>query len=225
MPRQAFSMTAANRAGTEARFLVFAKAPEPGQAKTRLIPLLGAEGAARLQARLTRRALNTALAADIGRVALWCAPDAGHPFFAALGAELGVTLRSQCGGDLGAKMSLAAALALADGHHALILGTDCPLLAPPHLRQALASLRDGQDAVLIPAEDGGYVLLGLARAASALFDGISWGTGQVLAQTCERLDRLGWRFATLAALPDLDRPEDCLALRREHPQLWHELTS
>jgi len=208
-----------------ARLLVFAKAPAPGLAKTRLIPLLGAEGAACLQARLTRRALNTALAADIGDVVLCCAPDAGHPFFAALGAELGVTLRSQCGGDLGAKMSQAAAAALAEARHALILGTDCPLLTPAHLRQALASLRGGRDAVLIPAEDGGYVLLGLARTAPALFDGVRWGGGQVLAQTCERLDRLGWRFATLAALPDLDRPGDCLALRQEHPGLWHELTS
>lgn len=217
-------MTNAKRAGRSAGLLVFAKAPQPGLAKTRLIPLLGAAGAARLQARLTRRALNTTLAADSGQVELWCAPDARHPVFSALGAELGVSLHNQCGGDLGERMSNAAARSLAGNHPTLILGTDCPLLTPVHLRQALAALRLGQDAVLIPAEDGGYVLLGLARTEPALFRGIDWGTDRVLAQTRERLDSLGFRFAELEPLPDLDRPEDALRLSLEHSQLWHHLT-
>jgi rSAM/selenodomain-associated transferase 1 len=218
-------MPHAKQAGPSAHLLVFAKAPVPGQAKTRLIPLLGAEGAARLQARLTRRALNTAMGANSGKVELWCAPDAGHPFFSALGAELGVSLHNQCGGDLGERMSNAAARSLAGNHPVLILGTDCPLLTPPHLQQALAALSLGQDAVLIPAEDGGYVLLGLARMAPELFSGIDWGTDRVLAQTRERLYGLRFRFAELEPLPDLDRPEDALKLGLEHPPLWHHLTS
>ena len=218
-------MPHAIQAGQSACLLVFAKAPEPGLAKTRLIPLLGAEGAARLQARLTRRAINTALDANSGQVELWCFPHAGHPFFSALGAELGVALNSQCGGDLGDKMCQAAAQALASNRPALIFGTDCPLLTPGHIEQALAALSQGQDAVLIPAEDGGYVLLGLARMAPELFRGIDWGTDRVLAQTRERLYGLGFRFAELEPLPDLDRPEDVLKLSLEHPQLWHHLTS
>jgi rSAM/selenodomain-associated transferase 1 len=205
--------------------LVFAKAPESGAAKTRLIPLLGAKGAARLQARLTRRAVSIALAANIGSVELWCSPDVGHPFFAALAAELGLTLNSQCDGDLGEKMLHAATPSLAMDCHALLLGTDCPLLTPAHLRQAAAVLNQGKDAVLIPAEDGGYVLLGLTKVAQELFRGIDWGTGRVLAQTRERLDNLGFCFSELEPLPDLDRPEDCLNLRQKHPQIWHDLTS
>lgn len=202
---------------------MFAKAPVPGAAKTRLIPLLGAEGAARLQARLTRRALNTALAAGFGRVELCCAPDSGHPFFAALSEELGIALNSQCGGDLGDKMLHAAARALAQERYALILGTDCPLLTPAHLQKVQADLREGRDAVLIPAEDGGYVLLGLARVAPALFHGVDWGSERVLQQTRERLAGLDFKSGELDALPDLDRPDDCLALRRQHSQLWHDL--
>ncbi|TAN52269.1 MAG: glycosyltransferase [Methylococcaceae bacterium] len=207
------------------RLLVFAKAPEPGLAKTRLMPLLGAEGAARLQARLTRRALVTALAANVGQVELWCAPDAGHAFFAALSAELGVALHGQCGGDLGEKILHAARMTLAQERYALIMGTDCPRLTPGHLRQVQHDLQGGRDAVLIPAEDGGYVLLGLARVSPALFAGVDWGSGRVLQQTRERLADLDFKTSALDPLPDVDRPEDCLALGREYPLIWHNLTS
>jgi rSAM/selenodomain-associated transferase 1 len=208
-----------------ARLLVFAKAPEPGKAKTRLIPLLGAAGAARLQARLARRAVATAQAAGFGRVDLWCAPNAGHPFFAGVGEELGVALADQRGGDLGERMLNAASVSLPEHGYALLLGTDCPLLTAVHLRRVVEELRKGQDAALIPAEDGGYVLLGLARVARDLFRDIDWGTERVLAQTRERLASLGFHFSELEPLPDLDRPEDCLRLSREQPQLWDELIS
>lgn len=207
------------------RLLVFAKAPEPGIAKTRLIPLLGAEGAARLQARLTRRALTTAQATGVGRVELWCAPDANHPFFAAVGAESGVVLQTQRGADLGERMLHAATESLARARYALILGTDCPLLAWTHFRRVLDELCWGREAVIVPAEDGGYVLLGLARVAPELFRGIDWGTDRVLAQTHERLASLGFRVSELEPLPDLDRPEDCLKLHQERPRLWHDLIS
>ncbi|HLF95671.1 MAG TPA: TIGR04282 family arsenosugar biosynthesis glycosyltransferase [Methylococcaceae bacterium] len=207
-----------------ARLLVFAKAPEPGIAKTRLIPLLGAEGAACLQARLTRRTVATAQATGLGRVELWCAPDTGHPFFAALAAESGIVLRTQLGADLGERMLHAATESLACARYAMILGTDCPLLAWTHFRRVLDELRWGREAVIVPAEDGGYVLLGLARAAPELFRDIDWGTDRVLAQTRARLEKLDFRFSELDPLPDLDRPEDCLKLSRERPRFWHDLT-
>ncbi len=218
-------MTNAKRPSQGARLLVFAKAPEAGLAKTRLIPLLGTERAARLQARLTRRAVATALAADSGEVELWCAPDAGHPYFAALGAEWDVSLHSQCGGDFGEKMLHAAARSAASDRAVLILGTDCPRLTKLHLQQALAILREGKEAVLIPAEDGGYVLLGLTRVAPELFRGVEWGTDRVLAQTRARLEGLGFHFGEMPPLSDLDLPEDCIKLRRENSRLWHELIS
>lgn len=207
------------------RLLVFAKAPEPGLAKTRLIPLLGAEGAARLQARLTRRAVVTAQAAGVGQVELWCAPDAGHPFFAALAEESGVALRTQRGADLGERMLHAVTESLACSPYALVLGTDCPLLSWTHFRRVVDELRWGREAVIVPAEDGGYVLLGLARVAPELFRGIAWGTAEVLAQTRACLEKLDLRFSELDPLPDLDRPEDYLKLSRERPRLWHDLTA
>jgi rSAM/selenodomain-associated transferase 1 len=208
-----------------AQLLIFAKAPQPGVAKTRLIPLFGAEGAARLQARLTRRAIATALATGLGPVELWCAPSAELPFFKALQTEWLVSLHSQCGGDLGEKMWHAATCALSARHPVLILGTDCPRLTPLHLQNALATLKQGHEAVLIPADDGGYVLLGLTRVAPELFQDIAWGTDRVLVESRARLVVLGWRFAILDPLPDLDRPADCAQLAREHPRLWQALTT
>lgn len=208
----------------EARLLVFAKAPQPGETKSRLIPLLGAEGAARLQAQLTRRAIRTAVAAGLGPVELWCAPNQRHPCFKALRQEYGVTLRDQQGLDLGQRMFHAAAASWPHRRYTLIMGTDCPRIKPATLRRVVAALRRGRDAVIIPADDGGYVLLGLARLAPELFTGIDWGSARVMAQTRVRLADLQFSFQLLDSLPDLDRPDDCEELRREYPRLWRDLT-
>src|SRR5580692_3263884 len=130
---------------------ILAKAPLPGLAKTRLAPALGPDGAAQLQARLIERAVETARAAEIGPVTLWAAPDQDHPAFQALAALFGVALARQPDGDLGARML--AAIAAARGP-ALVIGTDCPALAPAHLRAAAEALVE-VDAVVIPVEDGG----------------------------------------------------------------------
>lgn len=209
--------------GAQTSLQIFARAPTPGEAKTRLIPLLGAEGAARLQASLTRRALATAVSSGIGPVQLWCAPDAGHPFFARMATVYPCSLHEQCMGDLGARMWRAASQALGRYPMTLLMGTDCPRLMPAHLRRAVSELRQGRDAVLIPAEDGGYVLLGLAGLAPELFQPIDWGTDQVLTQTRDVLRRLAYNVTELPALPDLDRPEDALTLAREWPGLWRSL--
>jgi rSAM/selenodomain-associated transferase 1 len=191
-----------------ALLVVFARAPRPGEAKTRLVPLLGPQGAAALQAQLTERALATARAAALGAVELRCAPDAEEPFFRACAQRYGVRLAAQGGGDLGARMLRACAAALADHEHVLLIGSDCPAMTTRYLRRAQRALRDGRDAVLGPAADGGYVLLGLARLDPRLFAGIEWGTERVLAQTRARLAALGWRWLELPALWDVDRPED-----------------
>src|SRR5437763_10504937 len=134
---------------------ILAKAPLPGLAKTRLAPVLGANGAAALQARLIERAVETARKAAVGPVTLWAAPDQDHPAFQTLAALFGVTLARQPDGDLGARML--AALDAARGP-AIVIGTDCPALQPAHLRAAAAALTGGVDAVVVPVEDGGYAL-------------------------------------------------------------------
>lgn len=191
----------------QVQLAVLAKAPVPGLAKTRLAPALGAHGAARVQRALTRQALRTALAAGLGPVTLWCAPDARHRFFLALRRTTGVTCLAQPGGDLGERMHAAFRLHCASGP-LLLIGTDCPVLQPDHLRQAAQALVEGADAVLQPAEDGGYVLVGLHRPQPALFCGISWSTDQVMAQTRARAAETGLRVHELDTLWDVDLPQD-----------------
>ncbi len=195
-----------------ARILLFAKAPVPGHAKTRLIPALGAEGAALLQQRLTLHTLSTALGSGLP-MELWCHPDPHHPFFATCAEIFGITCRAQQGGDLGARMQHAAAAALGQGPVVLI-GTDCPGLTAADLIAAADALAE-TDAVLGPAIDGGYYLLGLRQLDAVLFEGVSWGTDAVLTQTRRRLTALGWRWRELRRRADIDRPED-LALLPPH---------
>jgi rSAM/selenodomain-associated transferase 1 len=197
------------------RILVFAKAPVPGEVKTRLIPALGAAGAAALHERLVGQTLATAAAAATGPVELCCAPDVSHPVLAAFARAHGATLAAQGPGDLGDRMHAAFERALAGAPAAIVIGCDCPALTPHHLREAAAALAGGDDAVLAPAADGGYVLIGLARVARTLFDRICWGGPHVLEDTRRRLAALGWRWRELATLWDVDRPEDLMRLRRE----------
>jgi hypothetical protein len=192
-----------------ARIIVFAKAPIPGEAKTRLIPALGTAGAARLHARLVDRALATACAAGLGAVELCCAPDSAHPFFADRAARFGVRLTEQGAGDLGARMQRALAAALP----AVLIGSDCPAMTAEYLREAGRALTAGHGAVLGPAEDGGYVLVALARSHSEAFTGIGWGGPDVMVQQRARFRDIGWRWSELPTLWDVDRPEDLARLR------------
>lgn len=185
------------------RIIVFAKAPIPGKVKTRLAAALGDAGAAALHRRLVERTLAAAVAARIGPVELCCSPDAGHGFFADCAAAHGVTLTEQGEGDLGARM----ARAFDRAAPAVLVGTDCPALAPGDFAAAAAALRDA-DAVFAPAEDGGYVLVALAAAAPGVFAGIDWGRSDVMRSTRARIASLGLRLRELPMLWDVDRPAD-----------------
>jgi rSAM/selenodomain-associated transferase 1 len=189
---------------------VLAKAPLSGFAKTRLIPALGADGAASLQARLVERAVATACAAVIGPVTLWATPDESHPLFQAIGAHLGVALARQGDGDLGTRMLAAIAAANAP---ALVIGTDCPALTSDHLRAAADVLRGGGDAVVIPTEDGGYALIGMRAPARALFSDMHWSAPGVMDETRRRLRALGLTWQEPVTLWDVDLPEDLERLR------------
>jgi len=192
----------------DALVIVFAKAPQAGEVKTRLIPLLGAEGAAALHRQLVHRTLVTATGAGLGPVELHGAPDPHNPFLRGEARHFGINSVPQRGADLGARLLHAFDDALTRHAYVIIIGTDCPVLTPQHLHDAHAALAEGDDAVLIPAEDGGYALIGLARCDSHLFEGIAWGSDSVLANTRERLQSLGWRWRELETLWDIDRPED-----------------
>lgn len=193
-----------------------------GQVKTRLAALLGEQGAAQLHADLVRHALSTAMLAGVGRVELWCAPDQTHGFFGECASDVGVRLHRQRGEDLGARMAHAFEAAFAAGRQLILIGGDCPALAPADIERAAIALAS-HDAVVTPAEDGGYVLIGLARPVPGLFDGIAWSTASVMAATRERLHAAGARWHELSALWDVDRPEDYARLKREG--LLQEVTS
>jgi uncharacterized protein len=200
---------------TECRIMVFAKAPVPGEVKTRLASCLGASRAAALYEALVLYCLNTALASAVGEVELWCAPSADHSFFKACAKRFPVKLYQQAEGDVGMRMAHAFEGALKDVPYALLMGTDCPSVNEMDLRDGCSALRAGADAVLSPAEDGGYVLAGLRRYAPALFEGIAWGTERVMEMTRGRLRELAWQWHELPTRWDVDRPDDVDRLIRE----------
>lgn len=201
-----------------AALAILAKAPVPGLAKTRLMPLLGAAGAARAQRGFALQTLATARAASTGSVTLWCAPDASHRFFRTLQQRHGVTILTQPAGDLGHRMAIAASHHFSRAPHAplLIIGTDCPVLTSAHLQQAADTLQTC-DVVLIPAEDGGYVLIGLRRLLPGVFNEVEWSTPQVLRQTRERLKAAGASWRELPPLWDVDEPADWLRWQSLQP--------
>lgn len=194
------------------RLIVMAKAPRAGEVKTRLVPVLGAEGAAALAARLLEHAMAAARAARFDTLVLACAPDTAHPAFIAQRERGGVTLEAQGEGDLGARMRRCFERAFAGGAaHAVLIGTDVPALDAAVLRAADAALAT-HDAVFVPAADGGYALIGLARPAPTLFDALPWSTARVMAITRERLAAAGLRHAELDSVHDIDAPADLIHL-------------
>jgi rSAM/selenodomain-associated transferase 1 len=187
--------------------IVFARAPLAGRVKTRLIPRLGADGAARLHTRLIRHTIDVARVARCGPVELHA--TAPHRMF----RTLGITIRRQRGGDLGERMHHALRDALRRHRYAILIGADVPALKPADLRRARRLLQGAADIVLSPAEDGGYALIGARRESLPIFTDVEWGSASVLAQTVRNLSRTGLRYRLLRTLWDLDRPEDLDRLR------------
>ena len=211
---------------TACRIVVMARAPVPGRTKRRLIPAIGAERAAALHRAMIRHAVMSALASGVGPVELWCTPSPDHEVFRSLESEARIGLHTQIGPDLGARMLTA--IEARPGATAVI-GSDCPFLEPGDLVRA-ASVLDAAgarprqscadhpehgtdtDVVVVPALDGGYVLIAVNRPRPELFTGVEWGTGRVLAQLRERVQAARLRLFELEARRDVDRPEDLEAL-------------
>jgi rSAM/selenodomain-associated transferase 1 len=186
---------------------IFAKAPQPGFAKTRLIPALGEIGAAKLAQRLLMHTLTESLAAGVGRVELCVTPSITDPVWQTFAIPDDVQLSEQGDGDLGARMARRARRAIESGESILLIGTDCPQLDAARLRRAATALLES-DAVLVPAADGGYVLLGLRNFHETVFTGIPWGTDTVAPETLYRMGQLGWTVQKHPVLHDIDEPVD-----------------
>lgn len=203
---------------TPVRILMMAKEPAPGQAKTRLIPALGEEGAAALANRLLNHALQQALSANIGPVELCITPNPNNPFWQTLDHAGECEFSAQVEGDLGNRMATAARRGLSRGTPVLIIGTDCPDLSAQRLRTMAESLHT-HDCCLCPVMDGGYALIGLRRFDASLFSSIPWSTEQVADITRARIESLEWSCYESECLSDVDEPQDLDRLAEYYPQL------
>lgn len=195
----------------QGRILIFAKAPVPGEVKTRLQSRLSIQQCARLQQQLIEHTLRTCLDSRLCAVELWRAGEAHHPFFRECLQRYPVELQVQQGHDLGARMLNALEQTLQSAKFALLIGTDCPALTSTHLSATAEKLHaktSQNQVVFIPADDGGYVLLGATCAPPALNKSIKWGGDKVMEQSRRNLTQANIEFTELNPLWDVDRPED-----------------
>lgn len=189
------------------RIVIFAKAPQAGFAKTRLIPALGAEGAAHLARNMLTLTVEKALTANVGPVELCITPPAAQSVWQTIAIADTVQWAEQGEGDLGERMARAAQRVIDADESVLLIGTDCPDLSVAYLQQAATALQQN-DAVLFPTFDGGYALLGLKRFHPSLFSDIAWSTDSVALDTLHRLKQLCWTVQIKAKLHDIDEPAD-----------------
>lgn len=191
---------------------IFSRFPQPGTCKTRLIPRLGAEGAAKLQQDMTEHVLRVAgaVASDVQLCLAGGDVEAAQSW---LGE--GVSCTFQQGADLGARMLHQFEASFAMGYQRVVLvGADCPAIDTDLLEGAFAGLAS-HDVVLGPTLDGGYYCIGLSEAHGPLFSEISWGTGRVAKQTLKIATGLGLSVKTLPTLQDIDEPDDLAVLPTE----------
>jgi rSAM/selenodomain-associated transferase 1 len=186
------------------RLMIFTRYPEAHGVKTRLIPALGAEGAAQLHREMTERTVRTARPLrqlGIEVEVRFTGGDATR-MQEAFGQDLRYVDQGE--GDLGQRLSAAFE---AGPFPAIAIGTDCPDLSTHHLLEAFAALRE-HDVVLGPANDGGYYLIGLGLSAPSIFEGIAWGSANVCVDTQRRIADQHLSIALLSPLSDVDQPED-----------------
>ena len=181
------------------RVALFTRYPDPGRAKTRLIPALGADGTAALHRRLTEPAVSVLRASALPFELRVTGAPAEH-FRTWLGEDVAVV--DQGPGDLGGRL-----LRATGTPPVILLGADVPDLAVRHLQAAAAALQTHRTAIG-SAEDGGDYLLGLAEPMPFLFAEMPWSTDAVIASTMQRFEAQGVAPAVLETLADLDRPDD-----------------
>ncbi|MEK8022466.1 MAG: TIGR04282 family arsenosugar biosynthesis glycosyltransferase [Candidatus Hydrogenedentota bacterium] len=191
-----------------ARVMLFTRYPVPGATKTRLIPTLGAEGAAQLHRELTERiatCMQSPVLSDISMEVCYTGGSRDE-MEEWLGPRF--TYRAQCEGDLGDRLRDAFSAAFLEGHRvAIAIGSDVPGITPKIFRHAVDRLKF-LDAIIGPASDGGYYLIGMNRFLPELFDEIAWGTETVFKETMSRVSSSSLTHEVLEELSDVDRPED-----------------
>jgi rSAM/selenodomain-associated transferase 1 len=197
------------------RLIIFARAPVAGECKTRLIPALGAEGAAALHARLVEHALRIAIASGAGPVSLWCSGDAADPFFQHCATEFDVPLHVQSAGDLGERML--GAFASTEGP-ALLAGSDVPSITAQDWQDCAKALED-HDAAFLPAEDGGYALVGMRHPRAKIFRDMAWSHAGVMDETRARMRAAGMTWREVRTVWDVDEEPGLARLRETFPHL------
>jgi rSAM/selenodomain-associated transferase 1 len=194
------------------RLLVFSKSPQLGCVKTRMQPTLPINFSIDLHKSLINYCLSEWLKSNVCPIDCWVAGDMSI-FQETFSHKNLDTLYQQEGQDLGERMFYAADSALINNEAVILVGTDCPFIDVDYLLSACKALKS-HDVVIGPAEDGGYVLLGLKVAARSLFDGISWGQPSVFEDTIKAINALGLSSLCLPRLSDIDYPEDLKHLSR-----------
>jgi len=181
--------------------------------KTRLKPRFGKRGAAAIHRALLHHCFATLAANPMATTEFWVAPHRYHPFSHRLVARYRADLCVQQGGDLGSRMGHAFKRAFGRADYVVLVGGDAPMMTAAYVEQAFRALEEGADAVLGPAEDGGYMLIGLRRGASMPFSSMRWSNAQVLAETRRRLRMAGMQWIELETLWDVDRAADVKRMR------------
>ena len=196
----------------DSRLLVFAREPVAGAVKTRLQPAIGEQGCLALYRALLERTMRTVQSQALAPVQLWVDQNPDHDLFLSYCNNEDIFLQSE--GDLGRKMAAAVCECFSQPgvDSVILLGTDCPAMTNDHLQLALRELAAGKDVVITPAEDGGYVLLGMRELFPELFRNIGWGGAEVFASTMQRCREHEREVRVLPVLWDIDRPEDLLRL-------------
>lgn len=192
----------------EGALLVFTRVPEPYQTKTRLIPALGAQGAADFHKGLLWQTLGSGKASNYAALELWCDGDIEHPFLRHCGEHYVAKMQLQQGVDLGERMCFAIEDGLAEYDFVTLIGSDCPTLSVDILNQSYHYLCSGADAVLGPSNDGGYYLIGLRCVSPSIFADVAWGGADVAQQTRENLQGLKLDCIELGMLADIDTADD-----------------
>jgi rSAM/selenodomain-associated transferase 1 len=198
---------------TDSALVIFAKAPIPGQVKTRLCPPLTPDEAATLQGSLVLDMVERSRQVE-RRLDRWlaCAPSRTLTFFKIMEERHGIRCLDQIGEDVGTRMDHVFQGLFAQGYRKVVMvGTDIPALQPSTFVEAL-TLLSNHDLVLGPAQDGGYYLIAMAKPIPEVFEGIPWSTDQVRALTLKKAESLGLKTALLAMCRDLDTVEDLQAL-------------
>lgn len=192
----------------DSALIIFCKAPVAGQVKTRLQTDLKAEQAAEAHRQLTLMTLERAFRRPLCPVLLCCAPDSDHPFFQQCVNKYPLTLTIQHGAELGQRMHNAFAETLSLYRQAVLIGCDCPSLTVQDLQQAFEALENNNDAVIAPAEDGGYVLIGMNAPQAILFENMRWGHSKVAEETRHRAVQANLRLHELDRQWDVDTFKD-----------------